>query len=176
MKHPKNLTPENDIESVALGTLLSGMRKLYWETEQYMRVRIEEVERRYQQLVGTARVAARHELDGEQPVVMKRRGRPRKEMPTVRVMRESGWSSDPEERSREMRRRFKVRDQKREQNQVKHLSPRDKAHPDHAEWKKKLGRARKREWAAMTPAQRKARLAAMAAGKQQKANGHLGAQ
>jgi hypothetical protein len=69
MQHRKQSQAENDIESVALGTLLTGMRKLYWETEAYMRDRIEEVERRYQQLVGAAKVAARHEVvDEEQPV------------------------------------------------------------------------------------------------------------
>jgi hypothetical protein len=92
--------------------------------------------------------------------VPKKVGRPRKVATGA-----SGWSDDPEERSREMKRRYEVRDKKR----AAQGNPRDKDHPNHAEWVAKTAKAHKRFWKNMTPAQRKARLAAMAAGQKRNA-------
>jgi uncharacterized membrane protein len=76
----------------------------------------------------------------------------------------SGWPEDPQERKLEMQKRMKVRDEKR----AAQLGMNSKAHPDHAKFVEKMKRLRKREWAAMSPAKRKARLAKMAAGKKKK--------
>src|SRR6185369_12222935 len=173
----KNTQLENDIESVALGTLLTGMRKLYWDTERFMRSQIEVVEARYQQLVGAAKVAARHEVE-DVPQPRKQRGRPRKH--AVAVMADTngyGWSNDPEERRQEMARRMSVRDFNRRARKSGKLPavvrldrpkkkagpthPYDASHPDHAKWLKKVKRAATKRWESMSPAQRKARLAAM---------------
>lgn len=196
MQRRKKSPLENDMESVALGTLLTGMRKLYWDTEQFMRTRIEEVEHRYRQLVGSAKVAARHELDGEnneeQPLV-KRRGRPRKNFnlgvaQMSKITRGArpgakggslGWSTDPAERSREMKRRMSVARMKREAKEgvVVRLQGRRQGATrihDPEKWLKNVRRSAKKRWENMSAAQRKARLAAMHAGRaRQRVNGQL---
>ena len=63
-----------------------------------------------------------------------------------------GWSSDPEERKAEMKRRMKVAAQKKGQ----------------AVKSSKLSEERKAQWAALSPAKRKARLKAMIAGREKK--------
>ena len=61
----------------------------------------------------------------------------------------AGWSEDPEERRQEMARRVAARKKKTKSNAV--------------------SAARKREWGNMSPRKRKARLAAMLAGRARKA-------
>jgi hypothetical protein len=189
MQRRKNTPIENDIESVALGTLLTGMRKLYWETEQYMRSRIEEVEHRYRQLVGTARVVARHEVDDDEAprvrdFVKKKLGRPRKLPARYAPTGRSGWPDDPEERSREMKRRQKVAALNRQaresgqpvvrlQRKNKPSHPRDADHPDHEKWLAASRRGHRKAWDALSSKERKARLAAMVAGRKTKVNGSL---
>jgi hypothetical protein len=87
----------------------------------------------------------RRQLQGLQNPVRKR-GRPRKQAAEPSKF---GWSDDPEERSREMRRR---------------MAKWGKNKPSESE----LSKQRKRQWAALSPAKRKARLAAMQAGKNKK--------
>ena len=59
-----------------------------------------------------------------------------------------GWSTDPEERKAEMARRMALRDRKKESTE--------------------LSKQRKAAWAALSPAKRKKRLAAMVAGRKAK--------
>jgi hypothetical protein len=121
-----------------------------------MKVMIEKMQKEYDEMRMLLGI-----LQDEEPTTEQRGvGRPRKHMATGK----SGWSDDPEQRKLEMQRRFKVREEKR----AKKLSPRDKAHPDHAKWIEKMTRQRKREWAAMSPQKRRERLAAMAAGRAKK--------
>jgi len=87
----------------------------------------------------------------------KRIGRP----PGAKNKRANGWPADPEERKAEMARRQKVAAAKRGEK----LHPRDPGHPDHAKWVASIGKRTKKAWAAMSPAKRKARLVAMAAGR-----------
>jgi hypothetical protein len=84
-------------------------------------------------------------------------GRPRKVSTGA-----TGWPSDPEERSREMRRRMKVRAAK------KATHPRDPNHPGHAEWKKNVSAAAKKRWADMSFKARKERMAKMTEAKRKK--------
>lgn len=65
----------------------------------------------------------------------------------------------PEERVAEMRRRREV------QMANKAVHPRDPRHPGHAEWLRTVGKAAKKSWAKLTPAQKRDRLAKMAAGR-----------
>lgn len=90
----------------------------------------------------------------------KRRGRPKASpaVPEVKAAKK-GWSDDPAERSREMRRRLAVRDSKR------HLHIADPRNPHHGEWVAKLRKARKKSWKSMSPAQRAMWQAKMAEGK-----------
>jgi len=64
----------------------------------------------------------------------------------------SGWSSDPEERKREMARRMAAH-----QKKAKGLHPRDADHPDHAKWLRKMRRVSKRTWEKLSPAERNER-------------------
>jgi hypothetical protein len=74
----------------------------------------------------------------------------------------SGWSKmTAEERKIEMRRRMEIS----RRNKAAKLGPRDKTHPDHAQWAAKISRIRKRAWSKLTPSQKKARLTKMAEGK-----------
>jgi hypothetical protein len=68
--------------------------------------------------------------------------------------RTSGWPTDPEERKAEGARRMAVR--------------MGKAKPKGQKGPTALGIERKKQWAAQTPKQRKARIAAMMAGKRRK--------
>lgn len=76
------------------------------------------------------------------------------------VAARSGWSDDPEERSREMKRRIHIA--KLKQN------PKDKGHPEHAKWVAKMSRIRKRTWANKTPEQRAAWQKALKEGRKRK--------
>jgi len=84
-----------------------------------------------------------------------------------------GWSDDPEERSREMKRRQQVGRLKRGEgfatasaNEVPIPNhPRNKNHPQHKLWLKRIKKSREGYWDKLTPAQRVARLNQMAEGK-----------
>ena len=99
----------------------------------------------------------------------KKPGRPRKEQPPVETgelnargkpLKSGYWATlTPEERSAEMRRRREV------QKANKPTHPRDPRHPDHEAWLKKLRRVAVKRWDAKTPAQKKAHLAKMIAGR-----------
>jgi hypothetical protein len=95
-----------------------------------------------------------------------RRGRPPKKKAKAAAIatRSSGWPSDPEERKREMarRRRKALRNQAKT---PKALHPRDVGHPEHDKFAAKSKRAHKKYWAGLTVAERKARVAAMVAGR-----------
>jgi len=71
--------------------------------------------------------------------------------------------ADPEARSREMKRRIAVSRGKAVPKSATH--PRDRNHPEHAAWLRKMKRAQKKRWEAMTPIVREAQLATMAAGR-----------
>ena len=81
----------------------------------------------------------------------------------------SGWPADAEERSREMRRRIANRLAKRKQRAAKRGVPDNsqvkKDHPDHGKFRETMRKSAKRRWANMSFKDRKARIAAMAAGK-----------
>jgi hypothetical protein len=78
----------------------------------------------------------------------------------------SYWAKmTPEERTIEMRRRRGVADAKK----VAKLHPSNKNHPDHDKWRKKLGDTRRKEWAALSPRQRKQRVKKLRDGKAAKA-------
>jgi hypothetical protein len=94
----------------------------------------------------------------------KRRGPGRPRGPLV-SSGASGWPSDPEERSREMKRRQKVAAAK------KAVHPRHPDHPEHAKFVAKASAAAKARWAKMSVRARKERLAVMQAGKKDKAAG-----
>lgn len=75
-----------------------------------------------------------------------------------------GWSEDPVERKREMKRRRKITAKK----MGKKLHPSDPKSPDHAKWAKSVGKASRNHWASMTVKERKQRLAKMRAGRDAK--------
>lgn len=75
----------------------------------------------------------------------------------------NGWSNDPAERSREMKRRQAVSRAKKEKPNANH--PRDPRHPGHAAWVEKMRKANKASWAKMTPEARAERAAKAAAGR-----------
>ncbi len=85
-------------------------------------------------------------------------GRP----PGSKNKRTSGWPDDPEERRAEMRRRQKVAAANRGGDK---LHPRDPQHPNHAKWLADIRKTSKKAWSQLSPAKRKARLVAMAAGR-----------
>jgi hypothetical protein len=93
--------------------------------------------------------------EGIEAVTPKRIGRP----PGAKNRIQSGWPTDPEERRIEMKRRIAMRGKKPK------LHPRDPKHPGHDEWMAKMKSVQKKTWKNMTVAQRKARLASMAAGR-----------
>jgi hypothetical protein len=94
-----------------------------------------------------------------------KRGRPPgKHQPLVSTNHNSGWPSDPEERSREMKRRIGVRLQKKA-TLAAPTHPRDPRHPNHESWLRKLKRLQRRNWEALSPKQKRDRLAAMQAGR-----------
>lgn len=80
-------------------------------------------------------------------------GRPPKAIVGAKLA--SGWPADPEERSAEMKRRMQNRDSKRRQRAAKAVKPQTT----------ELSKQRKKAWAALSPAKKKKRLAAMLAGK-----------
>lgn len=81
----------------------------------------------------------------------------------------SGWPADPDERKKEMARRMQARDAKRRQRAQAHpKSIAAKDHPQHEKFVKIMRQASKRSWDNLTPKQRKARLAKMAAGRKAK--------
>jgi hypothetical protein len=79
----------------------------------------------------------------------------------------NGWAGmTAEERKVEMRRRFKVREEKKAAKAAETVkSPASKAHPDHEEWRKKLVKAKKRAWKKKSPEEREKWLSAMRAGR-----------
>jgi len=87
-------------------------------------------------------------------------GRPRRNVEAIKGRASSGWPSDPEARSAEMRRRQEVAEAKRRAK----LHPRNPEHPGHAAWVASIGKATRSRWKKMTVAERKERLAKMAAG------------
>lgn len=107
-----------------------------------------------------------------------RLGRPPKAMATAAdplrgAAGRMGWSSDPEERKREMARRQAVAEAKRggkpgPKPGTAKLHPRDAAHPGHAKWLKRTRAAAKRLWANMSPAERKSRTDNMTAARLQR--------
>ena len=133
---------EDDAEhrSVALNIYLIGYRKLYEEVRQLMEKRIAEMEAEYEASVAGNRVSYTN---------------------TSR----SGWSDDPAERKREMKRRLAKRKRGTQSVAMRATHPRDKNHPGHAAWLKKTKRSHKKFWAGMTVAERKARLAKMQEGR-----------
>jgi hypothetical protein len=74
----------------------------------------------------------------------------------------NGWPADPAARKREMKRRMAKRQQTAA---ARATHPRDKNHPDHENWLKKVTAVQRKRWARMTRAERQARLAKMSAGK-----------
>lgn len=73
----------------------------------------------------------------------------------------NAWSGmTAEERSREMKRRIRMRAKKAHAASVM-----SKDHPDHAKWAAKQRRARKKAWAAKSAAEKKRWVQAMQAGK-----------
>ena len=86
---------------------------------------------------------------------------PERGRPAGSKNRRYGWSDDPEERKAEMARRMAGTPKK---PAVK-LHPRDAAHPEHAAWVRKMRKANKKMWAALTPKQRTERAAKAAAGR-----------
>jgi hypothetical protein len=79
----------------------------------------------------------------------------------VRTEAKSGWPADPEARSAEMKRRQAVA--RANKANAEGLHPRDEGHPDHDKWRAKLTKARKRQWAQKSPAERHAWQERMAA-------------
>ena len=65
----------------------------------------------------------------------------------------------PDERSAEMMRRRAVAEKKKSAK----LHPRDKSHPDHAKWVAKMKKVQRKFWKGLTVAQRKERVAKLAA-------------
>ena len=122
---------------MGMAAMLPGMQRML----ELMQREVEEMRQRL------------NHLQNHQPAKV---GRPRRKAAS------SGWPADPEERSLEMKRRQKVAALKK----GKSGHPRDPNHPGHAEWLKKTGRAAKKRWRNMSVRDRKARLAAMAAGRQ----------
>jgi hypothetical protein len=97
----------------------------------------------------------------------KKTGRPPKAIAGEKLA--SGWPADPEERKAEARRRMQNRDSKRRQRAAKAAkSMVSKDSPDHDKFRKKMKQAAKRRWANMSFKERKAKLAAMRAGRKQK--------
>jgi hypothetical protein len=93
-------------------------------------------------------------------------GRPPRTPEQARFKAKSGWDKlSPEERSAEMMRRIQVAREKREAARIAALHPRDVGHPDHEKWAANLRKTRKSEWEKKSPAQKKAFVAAMKAGK-----------
>jgi len=74
----------------------------------------------------------------------------------------NGWSADPEERKREMRRRMGKRKAKPSVKLAGH--PRDKDHPGHAAWVEMMRKVQKRTWAKLTPEERDERQRKLQAG------------
>jgi len=86
--------------------------------------------------------------------------------------RASGWPADPDERRAEMLRRMQVAAGKAKPVTKKSTEyvgspnhPRHPDHPEHAKWLAKMKRSQRKAWDALTPAQRKERLAKMVAGR-----------
>jgi hypothetical protein len=173
MKRVKLDRITSDMESVALGTLLAGMRKLYFDTERFMRSTIEEIEQRYGALNNTPFLAI-GQLASES---RKKRGRPPGNGSKRIAAGKNGWAGmSREERSAEMRRRQAVsrgdapsinqRPHKRAATESR-LHPRDAAHPKHAQWLKKMRRGSKKRWDGLTEAERKATVNKMVAAKRE---------
>lgn len=86
-------------------------------------------------------------------------GRPRKNVAAIQGRASSGWPADPAERSAEMKRRRAVAEKKKNAK----LHPRDKSHPEHAAWVAKMKKVQQKFWKGLTVAQRKERIAKLAA-------------
>jgi hypothetical protein len=71
----------------------------------------------------------------------------------------SGWSADPAERKREMKRRIAKRAGKQAHHGIK----------DKEQWRENVSRAAKEAWAKLTPAERKAKIARITAGRRKAA-------
>lgn len=174
MKRPESDSMTSDMESVALGTLLAGMRKLYFDTERYMRTCIEEIERRYGALNNTPYLAV-----GQRSGPPTKRGRPlgsRNSDASSRSMAaklsraaRSSWADmTPEQRSVEMKRRQAVARGEAPSMRADGLTkpklhPRDPRSPEHGKWLETMRRTQKKRWKNMPPAERTAQLKKMAA-------------
>lgn len=91
-----------------------------------------------------------------------RRGRP----PGKKAARSAWTGMSAEERSIEMKRRMAVSQAKRGVKvKIPGLHPRDPKHPGHDAWVEKMRASQKRQWAAISPAQRKTRQRKMQKGR-----------
>lgn len=136
-----------DLTLVGMGALLSGL--------EYAR----DILGMYANDIRAAMAAA--QSDVAEPLRKKRPGF----SPSVReALNEAkgGWASmTPEERSAEMKRRRAVAEQNKQLGpMVNH--PRDPRHPNHDRWIANLRKSQKKYWNNMTPAQKKAKIAALA--------------
>jgi len=75
-----------------------------------------------------------------------------------------GWSADPNERKREMKRRVAKRKAKQPSVKIVGLHPRDKAHPGHAAWVEMMRKVQKKSWAKLTQEERDERQRKLQAG------------
>jgi len=111
-----------------------------------------------------ANMRARLGMLQEPAAPRKKLGRPKKGAPARVSAGKSGWSDDPAERSREMKRRMAVAAKKKGID-AKGLHPRDVGHPEHDKWLKATRRAHKAHWNALSFKERKERLERMKAGR-----------
>jgi hypothetical protein len=136
-------------EAAGIASMLIGMR----HSRELLDLRIQELEQRLVAL-----------QTGELPAVVPAGRRPRGRPPKARTASPTvhgaplvnGWSTDPEERRREMARRAAKHAQKKA---VVETDDKKEA------FRKKMRKAAKNVWANLTPAQRTARLLAMQAGR-----------
>jgi hypothetical protein len=164
MKKPKELelTADDDIDidelaQIGAAALLPGMRHLI----KLMTAAYQEQASLFQALRNVVDVPA------AAPLVppARRLGRPPKVVKDqVRVATgASSWPTDPEERSKEMKRRQALARARREGGEVKAVKipgmhPRDVRHPNHAAWVEKMQRVNKAAWERLSPKQRKQRV------------------
>ena len=112
--------------------------------------------------------AALAQAQNDDHAPLRKVGRPRKaESVVVKDPTRGGWSADPEERKREMARRLAARQAKPKirMKSAQKLHPRDAQHPNHEQWLRAVSKASKRSWAALSPAERQARIDATNAGR-----------
>lgn len=135
---------EIDVNQVAVGALRPGVA--------FALQRLHQIMDELNALVGEAG-SVRDTLNGAKRVGRPSGGRNKTPGPWTNMTKE--------ERSAEMKRRFKVRQQNRaalEGRKIPGLHPRDPKHPGHDAWVAKLRKSQKRLWNSLTPAQQKAKI------------------